>query len=182
MLEKPALPDEKIIACVQENYGIAIRQVVFLPLGADRHSAVYRATSGNGAAYFCKLRSGDFAETSLTVPKFLSEQAIPHIIAPLQTNIQQLWAALDEFKLILYPFIEGQDANQIGLSKLQWVELGKTLKQIHTTRVPPPLRRAIPQETYSPQWREAVKAFVSRVDNTFYPDALAVKLQAFVKT
>ena len=45
MLEKPDLQDEKIIACLQDEYGLLVVQVAFLPLGADRDTAVYRASN-----------------------------------------------------------------------------------------------------------------------------------------
>jgi spectinomycin phosphotransferase len=42
MLEEPDLPNEKIITCLQEEYGLTIFQVIFLPLGADLNTTVYR--------------------------------------------------------------------------------------------------------------------------------------------
>ena len=70
MLEKPDLQDEKIIACLQHDYGLAITQVTFLPIGADPNTAVYRAVTADETAYFAKLRRGAFDETSVTLPKF----------------------------------------------------------------------------------------------------------------
>ena len=45
MLDKPDFEDEKIIACLQAEYGLRIVQVAFLPLGADLSTAVYRAVA-----------------------------------------------------------------------------------------------------------------------------------------
>jgi hypothetical protein len=45
MLEKPDLQDERIFACLQDEYGLLVVQVAFLPLGADRDTAVYRAAN-----------------------------------------------------------------------------------------------------------------------------------------
>jgi hypothetical protein len=42
MLEKPNLPDEKIIACLQAEYGLRIAEIAFLPFSADLYTAVYR--------------------------------------------------------------------------------------------------------------------------------------------
>src|SRR5690349_3580280 len=102
MLEKPSISDEKIIACIQEAYGLSILEIAFLPLGADVNTAVYQATSNDGISYFVKLRSGYFEETSLTLPKFLSDQKIPGIIPPMETKKGSLWADLKTFKVILY--------------------------------------------------------------------------------
>lgn len=40
MLEKPTLEDEQIIKCLQDEYGLSIEIISFLPLGADVNSAI----------------------------------------------------------------------------------------------------------------------------------------------
>jgi spectinomycin phosphotransferase len=87
MLEKPDLQAEKIIACLQAEYQLAVVEVVFLPLGADVNTAVYRVSADTGTSYFLKLRRGVFDETSVVLPKWLSEQGIEHIIPPLTPRV-----------------------------------------------------------------------------------------------
>ena len=82
MLEKPDLQDERIAACLQDEYGLRVVQVAFLPLGADLNTAVYRVVADDETPYFVKLRRGVFDETSVALPKFLSDQGIGQIIAP----------------------------------------------------------------------------------------------------
>ena len=74
MLEKPDLQDDKVIACLQVEYGLPVVQIAFLPLGADLNTAVYRAVADDKTPYFCKLRKGVFDETSVVLPKTLSDQ------------------------------------------------------------------------------------------------------------
>jgi spectinomycin phosphotransferase len=74
MLEKPDLPAEELITCLRTEFGLKIVQIAFLPLGADRNTAVYRAVADDGTPYFVKLRSSVFDETSVALPRFLSEQ------------------------------------------------------------------------------------------------------------
>lgn len=83
MLEKPDLEDGRLVACLNDEYGLLVGQVSFLPLGADRNTAVYRIIADDETPYFLKLRGGDFDETSVLLPKFLSDQGIEQIIAPL---------------------------------------------------------------------------------------------------
>src|SRR3990172_7009683 len=109
MLEKPDLKDEKIIACLQNEYGLKVAQVAFLPLGADQNTAVYRAVTDKAAPYFVKLRGGVFDETTVVLPKLLHDQGVRQIIASLSTQSGQLWASLDDFNLTLYPFVEGRN-------------------------------------------------------------------------
>ena len=159
-------------------------QVTFLPLGADRNTAVYRvvADDENGTPYFLKLRSGDFDETSVALPKWFSDQGVEQIIPPLTTKTGQLWASLDAFNVVLYPFVEGHNGYEVDLSDSHWSELGVALKSVHTAQVDPALIRRIRRETYSPQWREMVKAFLRRVEDDVFDDPLVAQSAAFMAT
>jgi len=181
MLEKPDLQDGKIIAFLRDEYGLRVVQVAFLPLGADLNTAVYRVVAEDETPYFVKLRRGVFDETAVALPKFLSDQGIVQIIVPLATKTGQLWASLDAFKLILYPFVEGHNGYEVDLSDRHWFDFGTALKSIHTVKVPPALISRIQRETYSPQWREIVKTFLERVEDDAFDDLVAVKLAAFLK-
>jgi spectinomycin phosphotransferase len=181
MLEKPDLQDEQIIACLQDTYGLCVVHVAFLPLGADPNTAVYRAVANDETSYFVKLRRGVFDETSVALPKFLSEQGITQIIAPLTTTTGQLWATLDAFTVILYPFVEGRNGYAVALSKRHWRDFGAALKRIHTAAVPPALLRRIQPETYSAQARIIVRRFLSRLEDDTFDDPVAIKLAAFLQ-
>jgi spectinomycin phosphotransferase len=182
MLEQPNLQDEKIIACLQDEFSLPVSKFDFLPLGADQNTAVYRAVTENGTSYFVKLRMGNFEETALTLPKFLCEQNIPNIIPPFVTKTDRLWANLETFKIILYPFIEGRNGFDIDMSNRHWFEFGAALKRIHTAEIPSSITNQIRKETYSPQWREMVKASLNFSDNESFIDSVAVELAAFMKT
>ena len=181
MLEKPDFPDEKIITCLRDDYGLRAAQVAFLPLGADRDTAVYRVVAVDDTPYFLKLRSGLFDDTSVSYPKFLSDQGIRQIIAPLSTKTGQLWANLAPYKVILYPYVEGKNGYEVNLSDGHWGEFGTALKRIHTAVVPPFIIDRIKRETYSPQWREIVKTFLERIENDTFGDPIAVELAAFLR-
>jgi len=182
MLEKPALADHLILSRLQDDYGLQVARLTFLPLGADVNTAVYRVDSVDKMAYFLKLRKGGFDEISVTLPLFLKAQGIQPIIAPLETRAQEQWASLDAYKMILYPFIEGKNGYEVALSDPQWVDFGAALKAIHTTRLPPDLARLISCETYSPQWREMVKTFQAQAEKTTFNDPTAAKLAAFMRS
>jgi spectinomycin phosphotransferase len=181
MLEEPNLPNEKIIACLRSEYGLNIVQVAFLPLGADPNTAVYRVSTDDRKSYFLKLRLGNFDETSVMLPKFLKDQGIEQVIAPVMTRDHQLCTALENFNLILYPFVEGRDGFEVKLSARQWLDFGVALKGIHTIKIPADLKSRLQLETYSPKWRETVKAFLVRIHNASFDEPIAAKLAAFLK-
>lgn len=182
MLEKPDLPDAKIIACLQEYYGLHIAQLTFLPLGADVNTVVYRVVTNDKTPYFLKLRSGVFETTSVLLPHFLHDQGITQIIAPVPTTTQQLWATLDDFNVILYPFVEGHNGYEVQLSDEHWVTFGAALKRIHTASIPLDLKNQLQRETYSAHWREIVRGFMARVETDIFTEPTAAKLATFLRS
>jgi spectinomycin phosphotransferase len=181
MLEKPDIPDELILSHLQRQYDLSVAQLEFLPLGADSGTAVYRVLTEEGNAYFLKLRKG-FEEIVVTVPLFLKSQGLKEIISPFETKSKQGWADFGEYKMILYPFIEGKDGFDRELTDDHRNTLGTALRRIHTAQLPPVLRRRIPQENFSPQWRERLKSFQDLVETRVFDDATAAKLAEFMKS
>jgi spectinomycin phosphotransferase len=181
MLEKPNIPDKLIISHMQEEYGLRVAELAFLPLGADLGTAVYRVDTDDGTSSFLKLRKGS-EEITVTVPLFLKSQDIQEIIPPLETKSKQSWAEFGEYRLILYPFINGKDGFEQELTDHHRQSLGTALKRIHTAQVPSELKRLIPQETFSPQGRESVKTLQILVERKTFDDPIAARLADFMKS
>ena len=174
MLEKPNLADENIIARLRADFDFPIAQLRFLPLGADLGTAVYRAETDDGRAYFVKLRSGAFDPNTVRVPAFLAAQGISEIIAPLPTRDGALWATLETFRVIVYPFVDGQDGFAVKLSASQWNTFGAALAKIHAAKLPAEF--SIARETFTPRWRELVTAYLERADTETFDDPIADEL------
>src|SRR5579859_6709568 len=98
--------------------------------------ALFRAEGEDSAAYFVKLRSGAFDEMTILVPRLLHEQHIPSIIAPLPTRSQALWATVGDFKVCVFPFVEGHTGYDIELLDRHWIDFGRALKALHTAVLP----------------------------------------------
>lgn len=179
MLEKPALPDALILQRLEDAYGLHAAGLAFLPLGADVNTAVYRLDAP--ARYFLKLRKGPFDELSVLLPRFLYDQGIGAIIPPLESRASRPWAELDEYTLILYPFIDGQDGYQVDLTARQWSDFGVALRRIHSLALPIELHRRLPRETYPATWREMVRKYLRAVDGRAYGDPVAAKLAEAIR-
>ncbi|MCI0521214.1 MAG: aminoglycoside phosphotransferase family protein, partial [Chloroflexi bacterium] len=164
MLEKPDIQEEKIIACAQAEFGLGITRAEFLPLGADQNTALYRLADGDGAPYLLKLRRDDFNETAVALPKYLSEQGVAQVIAPLAARRGRLFTEMGRYKAVLYPFIEGRDGYRVELSERHWGELGAAMRRMHSLAAPEGLTRAMPRESYSERWRGEVKSYLARLD------------------
>jgi spectinomycin phosphotransferase len=181
MLERPGTPDSQITACLHDEFGLQVTQIDFLPFGADRNTAVFRAIVDNALSYFVKLRSGDFDEMSIIVPKLLHEQGIRHIIAPLATRSRGLWASLGDFTVAVFPFVEGRDAYGTDMQDRHWVDLGHALKVLHTADLPASVTSRIQREAYTGFWRELVRKFQALVEDTQFADPVAAELAAFLR-
>lgn len=181
MLEKPNIEDSQIITCLQTNYGLNVVQLAFLPLGADRNTAVYRADSDDGTPYFVKLRGGVFDEMTILVPQFLHKQGIKQVIAPVPTVSRQLWTTINDFRLAVFPFVDGRSGYEVRLSGQHWVDFGRALKTLHSVELPPAFLARIQRETYSPRWREKVRLFQTMVETTAFADPVAAELAALLR-
>ena len=182
MLEKPDLDDEAISACLEAEFGLTAVRIAFLPLGADQNTAVYRAVAGDGTDYFVKLRRGDFNAAAVAVPKYLSDLGIEGVIPPIATQTGELWAGLGNFKVILYPFVDGRNGFEVSLSDRHWIEFGAVLRRFHDAGLPPEITRGVPRERYDPKWREIVRYFLGHLDESRFEEPVALELARFLKT
>jgi spectinomycin phosphotransferase len=158
MLQKPALPDDQLIACLSAEYGIQTAELRFLPLGADPDTAVFRLAAAGGAEYFVKLRRRSaFDEVTALVPHLLGREDRTQVIAPHAANGDRLHVPCGEFALILYPFVVGCDGFAQELIPDQWCSLGSALRRLHATELLHALAQRIPRETFRPLWRDEVR-------------------------
>ena len=181
MLEKPDIPDQLILSHVGAAYEVAAAHLTFLPLGADINTAVYRLVTQDQTACFLKLRKKDFDPVTVDVPHFLKAQGVPAVIAPLTTVQGQSWARMDGYHLILYPYVQGENGYEAGLTHQQWVEFGSSMRKIHTVRLPAGLRKRIKQEDFTPRWREMVEGFQAQIEHSHLDDPIAEDLAVFMR-
>ena len=182
MLIKPDIKDEKIIICLQDNYGLDVENISFLPLGADFNTVVYKVVTSNKENYFLKLRSGEFLDASVSVPKYLLDAGIKQIILPITTKDGQLFSNFADFKTILYPYIDTCNATQIKLTKAQWVLLGKAIKKLHELDISPSITKNVSKENYSSKWRESLKELLVHISNKNFSEPVASEMSQFIKS
>src|SRR6266571_4527930 len=77
MREQPGIPEERLRACLQDQYDLIPVTFEFLPLGLDYNAGVYRVVSEQGTAYLLKVTSRPLYEPRCLVP--LSQRAGDHI-------------------------------------------------------------------------------------------------------
>jgi spectinomycin phosphotransferase len=179
MREKPPISDEQIIQVARNSFGIAVDDLAFLPLGADSFASVYRAQGAGGASYLIKLRQSELNRASLLVPRFLRDHGVANVVAPLPTRDGALWAQLDGFTLVVYPFIEGVTAFEQGMSEVQWASLGATLRQIHGLTPTPELAAELRRERFWSDQIDLVAAVGAELARGDLGDPIRGELAAF---
>lgn len=170
------LSTQRIIDCLNTNYGIKVTKLTRLLLGADINASVYKAEAQNHSSYFVKLKRGHHADISTTIITLLRDAGIQQIISPLTNNRGQAIQSIDDFTLIVSPFIEGHDGFSRDLTNEQWIMLGKVMRQVHEVTVPSEIQKMIRRESYSSQWRERVRALYVHIEAQPSGDEIALKL------
>lgn len=178
MLEPPALAENEILGALRAGYGLETRALTFLPLGQDDAAWVYRVTLPE-RDYFLKLRRNGLNLASLAVPRYLRDQGVTQVVAPLPNLSGALYHAFDSYRLILYPFIDDAQPLPSGRADAQWRRFGAALRQMHDLALSPELTFLLRRETFEPP----ANALAARLDNlisvTGFADPLQRELAAF---
>jgi spectinomycin phosphotransferase len=151
MFEKPAIPDESLRLCLQEQFNISTIKIEFLPLGFDSRAGVYRVVSEAGAVFLLKVNSRLLYKASCFVPYYLAGQGITGVVAPLPTRENFLWTRLEGWTVLLYLFYEGFSGWDTPMSEAEWEETGRVLKQIHEAAIPAEFLNSVRNESFNPQ-------------------------------
>src|SRR5205809_1478824 len=159
MREPPRITEEHLRACLQDQYDLSPVTLTFLPLGRDYDAGMYRVESEQGTAYALKVTSRPLYEPRCLVPRYLSNQGIASVVAPIPTRSRALWTQLSDWTVIVYPWISGE-SSLTGMTNEQWKQVGTIFQRIHQVMLPPVGFESLRQETFDPrQYTRWVRAF-----------------------
>ncbi|MGV8948771.1 MAG: phosphotransferase family protein [Candidatus Paracaedibacter sp.] len=185
MLEKQPFLDQRIMNCLNADYGIEVASLTFLPLGADGHASLYKAEAHDQSSYFVKLKHDHQDDIGPMITAFLHDAGLQHVIPIIRTPHGQLTSRSDDFSLVVFPFIDGQDGFSRDLTQKQWYLLGKVMRQVHDMNVPASIQGMIRQESFSPKCWQAVRKLYPYMESGSGGDKggdeTSLKLLAFIK-
>ena len=167
--------------CLKNYYLIEVAMLHRLLLGADMNASVYKVQSSDKKLYFVKVKQGHFNDVSLTILELLQSASIQELILPIKTIAGNLTQKNNNFTLIVYPFVEGQDGFHCSLNHQQWMQFGKTLWEIHNIEVPQSIQTCIRREDFSPKQRNAVKYLYTQIEKIKITDETGIKLKKLLK-
>src|SRR5438105_2047763 len=165
MREQPGIPEERLRACLQDQYDLGLVTLEFLPLGHDYDAGVYRAVSERGMAYLLKVTSRPLYAPRCLVPRYLHDQGIASVVAPIRTRSGALWTVLSDWTVIVYPWISG-DSSLTGMTDEQWKQVGTIFQRIHQVMLPPVGFESLRRETFDPtEYTRWIRTFETQYAN-----------------
>jgi spectinomycin phosphotransferase len=170
-----------IIHCLSTYYLIEVTDLVLLPLGADPNASIYKVQANDQKTYFVKVKQDHFRDTNIEVLELLQLAGIQQLIPPIKTVAGAQIQRVNNFTLIVYPFIEGQDGFNCPLTDKQWTVLGQALKQVHEIEVPTSLKTRIRREEFSPKWRNVVRSLYTHTKTVRTDDEIVSNLWKFLQ-
>src|SRR3989440_13070059 len=180
MREPPRISEEDLRACLQDQYDLSPVTLTFLPLGREYGAGMCRVESEQGTAYALKVTSRALDEPRCLVPRYLSDQGIASVVAPIPTRSRALWTRLSDWTVIVYPWISGE-SNLTGMTNEQWKQVGTIFQRIHQVMLPPGGFASLRKETFDPtEYVRWVRAFETQHGQTQGPGASERALRSWV--
>lgn len=172
MLVRPNLADDAIIVRLQSEFDLLAPRLEFLPIGNDARAWSFRVETAD-SEYFLKLRRGAPKQASLIVPHHLRSCGLKNVVAPIPAISGRLYAPLEEYALMLYPFIHGVSEWDMALTAAQWGEWGAIMRSIHDAPVPDQLAKDVPREIFAVKWLDKIECVEAALARNAYSGEVA---------
>ncbi|HKT38338.1 MAG TPA: phosphotransferase, partial [Ktedonobacterales bacterium] len=161
--------DEHLRACLRERYARAAVSLELRALGHDTMAQVYYAADEAGDGYIIKARSRALYPASCLAPRYLADQGVTAVVAPLPTSDGALWARIgppaSAWVIALYPYIAGISGWRPGMTEAQWRATGELVRQIHGVSPPADGAASLRRETFDvSDYARSVELIAARLD------------------
>ncbi len=138
MLDDPGIDRSALASALVAGWGVEPTAFAFVP-GYDDGAATYRVDAPGGS-HFVKIHLRRRPAATLQVPALLAAAGIPNILAPIRSRASGLGEPFgDGGTMVVYPFVDGDDATSVTMTAAQWRTFGSTLRAIHDLPIPIPL-------------------------------------------
>ena len=162
MLDKPDVDERSLAAEVAAAWAVDVAALVFMPVGLDGHAWAYRVDTPDGDRYFLKVRHGEFTPAAVLLPGFLRRRGVRQVVAPIDRPDGGAGHEFGDHQLLLYPFRDGGDRWDRGLTDRQWIEYGEFLGRLHAITPSADLAAVLPVETYRSRAGERLRTLGGR--------------------
>lgn len=173
--------ENELVDCLKTIYGIKIKELKPLDLGADMDALIFKAEASNGGAYFLKIKHINASDISPSIVTWLSDEGIQHVVPVIKTIAGATFHLVNGCTLTVSQFIEGWNGFSRNLTIDQWQTLGQVMKRIHALKVPDHIQSKVRVERYAPIWRETVRSLYPLIDSGMDADETATDILKFMK-
>ena len=129
MIEPLDVADDTLAGWVLRGWGLDAGEPRFMPLGLDGWA--YQVDR-----WFLKVRRSVPVPAAWRVPWHLRQRGLTSVVAPLPTSSGSPYLAVEGFSALLYPYVDGSNLWERGLTDPQWTEYGRFLGALHAVDVP----------------------------------------------
>jgi len=179
MFDRPPVSDDRLLEATRAAYGVTS----FAPepsAGQDAAAWSYHARLESGDEAFVKV-SGRFDEGRLTACRWLFENGLEEVVAPIRTRSGALSVRVGDVEIVAYPLVDGRPAAEAGLTADQWVAYGHVLARLHAASLPAAVAARLPRESFLPVSLDALeraRAAVAAVGRDLPDDGVAREVRA----
>ncbi len=150
MIEPPDIPTETIVERVRNAFGLPVEHAEFQPMGNDSSAWSFRLTGGV-ENWFLKVFGRPVDVASVEVPRFLASRDVGHLLPSLPTADGRSFDAGAPFSFVLFPFFDGTEGGERGLSREHRIRLGEFLRHVHETPPDEAIEAVIRRERFAPR-------------------------------
>ena len=178
MLEPPTVSADELVERTRKRYGLPVDGAEFLPVGDDSSAWAFRLSAGD-ARWFLKALARPVDPACLEIPRYLVARGMAHIVAPVPTVTGAAYDAGEPFNLIVYPFFEGEQGGDVGLTTTHRIQLGQILRHIHDAPITEGLTRIMRRERFIPPALETARSITQEIRSSSSDDRLQRTLATF---
>ncbi len=152
--------EEQLADLLAVEYELSVSTVEPLAAGYDADARSFLVVGRDDQRYLLRLRRGAAPEGVLCALAGMAASGKPSlssVVAPVPSRSGKLALPVGPHSVSLYPYLDGANAMETGLSSDQWVELGAFVRALHDYEPAPDVRPLLPVDSFVPAWAQTVR-------------------------
>lgn len=152
---------DSIATIIESNFGINVTDIEFIPEGEV--AWIYRCRSA-GKSWVIKLQKRKPSKTDDTIVKTLQDAGYAWMPAQVLTVRGDVWAYHRRMYYSVQQYVEtGNNKREFLFDDEGLPQLGKALRTLHDTELPPRLLTEIAKQSHHTEWSKRLKVFLRKV-------------------
>lgn len=172
-MELTPVSQSELARSLQQFWGITALEITPVRLGRARNTWAFRASSAE-AVFFLKLKC-EVHEAGIAISRMLADCGV-NVSTPLLSIHGHPWERVDQFGLLVFPFVVGAPIMMAALDATDWQAIGTSLRAVHDAHTPEPVRQLLMSETFVPSGEDLLARIQKVVSERGAGDAVQEQL------